>query len=107
MYWSKNSLYLSIEKELCSYRTMLNLTLQKRRVNFLFELGLGFLLYLSYSPNISPHDCYLFLSMDNYMRDIYFRNKEELKMGVSTFFALKNDAFYQFGIKNLFHVDKR
>ena len=73
----------------------------KKTRETIFELGWEILPHPPYSPDISPSDYHLFLSLDNYMRDRHFKNKEEVKEGVLTFFSLKNEDFYKSGVNKL------
>lgn len=54
-----------------------------------------------YSPDISPTDYHLFLSLDNHIRGKQFKNREEVKLEVDNFFASKDKDFYKKGIYKL------
>ena len=73
----------------------------KKTRETIFELGWEILPHPAYFPDISPSDYHLFLSLDNYMRDRLFKNKEEVKEGVLTFFSLKNEDFYKYWVNKL------
>lgn len=54
-----------------------------------------------YSPDLAPSDYHLFRSMQHGLRDVKFKNLEEVKNWVGVFFDSKPAEFYLEGIKNL------
>ncbi len=54
-----------------------------------------------YSPDISPCDYYLFLSLSNFLCDKRFNSEEEVKTEVDLFFSSKNPNFYSRGMNLL------
>jgi len=54
-----------------------------------------------YSPDMSPCEYHLFLSLDNHMRNKRLHNKEQLEQELNRFFASKPKEFYAKGITNL------
>ena len=69
--------------------------------NKIIELGWELLPHPAYSPDVSPSDYHLFLSLDNHMRGKQFRNEEALKDEVTLFFNNKNEEFYKSSIFQL------
>lgn len=65
------------------------------------HLGWELLAHPPYSPDLSPSDYYLFLSLDNYMTGKKFVNDAAIKEEVSQFFKNQSDAFYKNGIFKL------
>lgn len=54
-----------------------------------------------YSPDISPSDYYLFLSLDNHMRNKNFDTADGLQTEILSFFQNKPPEFYKRGIDKL------
>lgn len=54
-----------------------------------------------YSPDISPSDYHLFLSLDNHLRNRHFRNRDAIEKELDSFFSSKNKEFYKKGIYKL------
>ena len=54
-----------------------------------------------YSPDIAPSDYHLFLSLSNQIKEKKFKDEDELKMVIQTFFDSKSKDFYARGIYDL------
>jgi histone-lysine N-methyltransferase SETMAR len=65
------------------------------------ELSWEVLPHPPYSPDISPCDYYLFLSMSNFLANKRFKTEDEVKNEVDRFFKSKNQDFYSRGIQLL------
>ena len=55
---------------------------------------MGILPHPPYSPDISPCDYYLFLSLSNFLSNKRFNSEEDIKTEVNLFFRLKNPKFF-------------
>lgn len=67
----------------------------------LIEVGWEVLPHPPYSPDISPSDYYLFLSMSNFLANKRFDKDDDIKMAIEHFFASKDQAFYLRGMNLL------
>lgn len=65
------------------------------------ELGWETLPHPPYSPDISPSDYHLFLSLDNCMRHKQFKTRVDVINAVRQFFDSKSIEFYNTGIQKL------
>ena len=65
------------------------------------ELNWGIILHPSYSPDLYPTDCHLFLSLDNHMKNRAFNIEDDLKTEVHNFFQNTTKDFYKNGITKL------
>ncbi len=65
------------------------------------EVGWEILPHPPYSPDISPSDYHLFLSMSNFLRDKRYSNETELKSDIESFFESKDASFFHRGIFSL------
>ena len=72
------------------------LTLQK-----LQELGYETLPHPPYSPDISPTDYHLFLSLDNFLRNKTFNNREDVQNTFASFVENCDSLFFKNGINKL------
>lgn len=73
----------------------------KKTLDKIKELGWEVLPHPPYSPDIAPSDYYLFRSLQHFLSDKKFRNEEDVKNGVSTYFNQKPSSFYKAGIESL------
>lgn len=55
----------------------------------------------SYSPDIAPSDFHLFQSLQHFLADREFKDRDDVNMAISAFFASKPKSFYRDGIKAL------
>jgi histone-lysine N-methyltransferase SETMAR len=55
----------------------------------------------SYSPDLAPSDCHLFLSLSNNPRGVSFNNDAELQNWLDDFFTAKPADFFKCGNLNL------
>ena len=62
------------------------------------ELNWEIMLHPSYSPDLSPTDFHLFLSLDNHMKNRTFNIEDDLTTEVHSFFQSKTKDFYKNGI---------
>jgi len=67
------------------------------------ELEWEIMSLLSYSPDLSPTDFYLFLNLDNHMRNKEFNNEADLKEEVSSVFSVIKQKIF---IKTIFIIIK-
>ena len=65
------------------------------------ELKWEIMLYPPYSPDLSPTDFHLFLSLDSHMKNRTFNIEDHLKTEVHNFFQSKTKDFYKNGITKL------
>jgi histone-lysine N-methyltransferase SETMAR len=65
------------------------------------RLGWEVLPHPAYSPDISPCDYYLFLSLTNFLANKNFSDEEGLKNTIMGFFSAKNAQFYRSGLERL------
>jgi histone-lysine N-methyltransferase SETMAR len=65
------------------------------------EVGWEILPHPPYSPDISPSDYHLFLSMSNFLRNKRYSIDTELKTDIQSFFDSKDANFYHRGIFSL------
>ena len=65
------------------------------------------MLHPPYSPDLSPTDFHLFLSLDNHMKNRTFNIENDLKMEVHNFFQSKTKGFYKNGITKLLNGWKK
>ena len=65
------------------------------------ELNWENMLHPPYSPDLSPTDFQLFLSLDNYIKNRTFNIEDDLKTEVHNFFQSKTKDFYKNGITKL------
>lgn len=72
------------------------LTIQK-----LQELNYETLPHPPYSPDISPTDYHLFLSLDNFLRNKKFKNKDEVQHTFASFIESRDPDFFKNGINKL------
>ena len=72
------------------------LTLQK-----LQELGYETLPHPPYSPDISPTDYHLFLSLDNFLRNKTVNNREDVQNTFASFVENCDSLFFKNGINKL------
>ena len=63
----------------------------------LLDLGWEIFIHPPYSPDLSPSDFHLFLSMSNTLRNKVFTNDDELNQWLVNFFASKPASFYSEG----------
>ena len=71
------------------------------------ELNGEIMFHSLYSPDLSPTDFHLFLSLDNHMKNKTFNIEDDLKTGVHNFFQSRTKDFYKNGIiKLLNHWEK-
>ena len=59
------------------------------------------MLHPPYSPDLSPTDFRLFLSLDNHMKNRTFTIEDDLKTEVHNFFQSRTKDFYKNGITKL------
>lgn len=57
-----------------------------------------------YSPDASPSDYHLFLSLQNHLNGKMFENSEGVIQATEAFFSSKSPEFYREGIYKLFDV---
>ena len=62
------------------------------------ELNWEIMLHPPYSPDLSPTDFHLFLSLDNHVKNRTFNIEDDLKTEVHSFFQSKTKDFYKNGI---------
>ncbi|XP_047122427.1 histone-lysine N-methyltransferase SETMAR-like isoform X1 [Hydra vulgaris] len=55
----------------------------------------------SYSPDLAPSDYYLFLALDNHMRNRQFQNREDLENELNHIFSSQTQDFNKNGIYKL------
>ena len=65
------------------------------------ELNWEIMPHPPYSPDLSPTDFHLFLSLDNHMKNRAFNIEEDLKMEIQNFFQSKTKDFFKNGITKL------
>lgn len=65
------------------------------------DVGWEILPHPPYSPDISPCDYYLFLSLSNFLASKRFSTDDELKTAIASFFDSKDQAFYLHGMRLL------
>ncbi|WKY15001.1 hypothetical protein Q1695_000485 [Nippostrongylus brasiliensis] len=68
---------------------------------FLKECGWEVICHPPYSPDLAPSDYHLFRSLKNHIAGKKFRNEEDVKTAVNTFFETKPASFYRDGIFDL------
>jgi len=69
----------------------------------LLELEWEVLPHPPYSPDMSPSDFHLFLSMQNHLAGVKFNDEEELRNWIDKFFREKPSSFFVRGIMKLMH----
>lgn len=67
----------------------------------IIELGWEVLPHPAYSPDLAPSDYHLFRSLEHFLRDKLFSNRDELQNQLDFFFASKPQSFYRDGIRQL------
>ena len=65
------------------------------------ELNWEIMLHSPYSPDLSPTDFHLFLSLDNHMKNRIFKIEDHLKTEVHNFFQSRTKYFDKNGITKL------
>lgn len=65
------------------------------------ELGWEVLAHPAYSPDLAPSDYHLFRSLEHFLRDKTFNNREEVQNQLDIFFESKPVSFYRDGIRQL------
>jgi len=65
------------------------------------ELGWEVLMHPPYSPDLTPSDYHLFLSMANNFASEKFASREACENRLSQFFANRDEGFYERGIMEL------
>ena len=65
------------------------------------ELNWEIMLHLPYSPDLSPTNFHLFLSLDNHMKNRILNIEDDLKTEVHNFFQSRAKDFYKIGITKL------
>jgi histone-lysine N-methyltransferase SETMAR len=65
------------------------------------EFGWEVMLQPPYSPDISPSDYYLFLSMQHFLSGKKFSQRGDIEIAISQFFSDKPSSWYSQGIKKL------
>lgn len=74
----------------------------RQTINKITELeGIELLPHPPYSPDLAPSDYYLFRSMAHYLQGKSFLNVEDVRNGITEFFASKPKEWYMNGIKEL------
>jgi len=64
-------------------------------------LGWEVLSHPDYSPDLAPFDYHLFRSLEHFLRDKTFKNREDLRNKLALYFASKAAQFYRDGIRQL------
>jgi hypothetical protein len=64
-------------------------------------LGWEVLPHPAYSPDLAPSDYHLFRSLEHFLRDKSFKNRDDLQNRLDFYFASKNAQFYRDGIRQL------
>jgi len=67
----------------------------------IFALDWELLLHAAYSPDMSPSDYYIFLSLQHHLADTHFMRFEEIRKCIDDFTVLKLVSFYRQGIRKL------
>ena len=65
------------------------------------ELGWELLPHPPYSPDLAPSDYHLFRSMQHFLEDKKFKNSEEVKIWVSSYFDSRPASFFADGIHSV------
>ena len=65
------------------------------------ELGWELLPHPPYSPDLAPSDYHLFRSMQHFLEEKKFKNSEEVKIWVSSYFDSRPAGFFADGIHSL------
>jgi [histone H3]-lysine36 N-dimethyltransferase SETMAR len=65
------------------------------------EFGWEVLPHPSFSPDLAPSDYHLFQSLQHFLSDKNFKNKEEIQTAIFGFFNSKPKSFYRKGIEIL------
>jgi len=65
------------------------------------KFGWDVLPHPSYSPDIAPSDYHLFQSLQHFMADKDYKDKDDVNTAISDFFASKPKSFYRDGIQAL------
>ena len=73
----------------------------KMTLHKIAELQWEIMSHPPYSPDLSPTDFHLFLSLDNHMKNREFINEGDIKNEVNKFFLSKTKDFYKNGISKL------
>lgn len=63
--------------------------------------GIEVLPHPAYSPDLAPSDYHLFRSLSHFLHGRRFNSEEDVKQGVTEFFASKPPEWYRRGIENL------
>ena len=69
--------------------------------NKLNEIGWEILPHPSYSPDIAPSDYHLFQSLQHFLKNKRFDNKQAVEMAINQFFESKDGNFFRSGIECL------
>jgi len=77
------------------------LHIAKATQNHIFVLGWELLPHAAYSPDISPSDYYLFLSLQHHVADIHFVKFEGIRKCIDNFISSKLVSFHRQGIRKL------
>ncbi|XP_054158710.1 histone-lysine N-methyltransferase SETMAR-like [Oppia nitens] len=73
----------------------------KTTKNLLKQFGWKIVDHPPYSPDIAPSDYYLFRSMRHFLDGKKFKNREEVEMAVSDYFAKQPEEWFAKGIQDL------
>ena len=73
----------------------------------LAEVNWEIMLHPLYSPDLSPTDFHLFLSLDNYMKNRTFNMEDDLKTEVHNFFQSRTKDFYKNSIAKLLNRQEK
>jgi [histone H3]-lysine36 N-dimethyltransferase SETMAR len=73
----------------------------KQTIHKLKELGYEILPHPPYSPDISPTDYHLFLSLDNFLRSKKFSNITDIEKAFIEFIGSRRPDFFKSGINKL------
>jgi len=73
----------------------------KATQDHMFALGCEILPHMTYSPDMTPSDCYLFRSLQHHLADTHFVRFKEIRKCIADFIISKLVSFYRQRIHKL------